>query len=174
MRQESISDIFSDSSLGRLPIPIVDVRVEIHLQFHFWMGSLLFFFFLVSRVFGYIYCFQYSPWCLKSSAEVPVGVPLGEGEWGPQWGWTTGVQIKEKLFHFSICIEFLVKFYVREVFYNWEKNFEITKLYLIIWIIVFIPLNHFIDQSDLRLSTVIISQLFKLLISRSKSVEQHF
>lgn len=121
MRQESISDIFFRQFTRQVTNPYFWCESWNPFTISLLNGIISFFFFLVSRVFGYVYCFQYSPWCLKSSAEVPEGVPLGEGEWGPQWGWTTGVQIKEKPFHFSICIEFLVKFYVREVFYNWEK-----------------------------------------------------
>ena len=91
-------------------ITSVNILNEV-IYFSFWL--------VFSQVFG----FQYSPSCLKPAAEVPKLVSLGEGERGLEWGWIIEVQIKEELFHLYICIEVLIKFYLMEVFYNWENNF---------------------------------------------------
>lgn len=57
---ESISEISSDSSLGSLPIPVVDARVDIYLPFHF------------SKYFEWDHLWSPAPWLAAYLGRSPV------------------------------------------------------------------------------------------------------
>jgi hypothetical protein len=68
----------------------------------------------------------------QALGKVPRGLSLGEGEWGPKWGWAVGVQIKMAPHH-PLCLKhyrsnsficcaywYWVKFYLMKCFYSWN------------------------------------------------------